>query len=110
LAGVVLLSAISAVCAQTQQPPPAPVPATAPSEGPPPRPAFAPSDSNTPLVPPPTAQVGVRPLFATFDRNRDGSISRAEAAASRDLERDFDRYDVNRDGMLDRIEFDTFAR
>jgi hypothetical protein len=77
----------------------------------PPQPrAFAPSESAPPLVPPANPVVVARPIFSIFDKDRDGTISRGEAAAAPDLARDFDRYDLNRDGRLDRDEFDRYAR
>jgi Ca2+-binding EF-hand superfamily protein len=43
--------------------------------------------------------------FADLDRNRDGSISKKEAAADPALAKDFDRFDLNHDGKLNRAEY-----
>lgn len=45
------------------------------------------------------------PLFVKLDRNRDGYVSRAEAAASGDISHIFAKADMNRDGRLDEDEF-----
>jgi Ca2+-binding EF-hand superfamily protein len=45
-----------------------------------------------------------------LDSNHDGWISRSEAESVPDLVKDFDQYDLNRDGKLDRSEFDRYAK
>jgi hypothetical protein len=44
-------------------------------------------------------------MFESMDRDRDGSISRAEAAADQQVGRQFEELDRNRDGKLDAGEF-----
>ena|SRR3984893_16135583 len=43
--------------------------------------------------------------FAELDKNKDGYISKAEAAADPALARDFDKFDLNYDGKLNRAEY-----
>lgn len=43
--------------------------------------------------------------FAELDKNKDGYISKAEAAADPALARDFDKFDLNNDGKLNRAEY-----
>ncbi len=51
----------------------------------------------------PTAQHD--PLFVKLDRNKDGYVSRAEAAGNAGISRFFNKADMNRDGRLDEDEF-----
>jgi EF hand len=44
--------------------------------------------------------------FSFLDRDKDGRISREEAAGIRGVERNFDRADVNHDNSLSREEFE----
>lgn len=43
--------------------------------------------------------------FADMDTNKDGSISKSEAAAHHDMK--FDKKDTNKDGMVSKAEFDA---
>ncbi|BBN83609.1 hypothetical protein PA25_35940 [Pseudoalteromonas sp. A25] len=43
--------------------------------------------------------------FADFDTNKDGVISKSEAAASESLMKLFDELDANKDGELSQEEF-----
>jgi hypothetical protein len=43
--------------------------------------------------------------FANLDKNKDGYISKAEAAADPVLAKDFDKFDLNNDGKLNRAEY-----
>jgi hypothetical protein len=43
--------------------------------------------------------------FANLDKNKDGYISKAEAAADPALAKDFDKFDLNNDGKLNRAEY-----
>jgi Ca2+-binding EF-hand superfamily protein len=43
--------------------------------------------------------------FAELDRNRNGYISKAEAAADPVLAKEFDKFDWNHDGRLNRAEY-----
>ena len=45
------------------------------------------------------------PLFVKLDQNRDGYVSRGEAAANGNISRVFLKADMNRDGRLDEDEF-----
>lgn len=45
------------------------------------------------------------PLFLKLDKNKDGYVSRGEAAGSGDISRMFGKADANRDGRLDEDEF-----
>ena len=44
--------------------------------------------------------------FSLLDRDRDGRISREEAAGIRGVERNFERADTNQDNSLSRAEFE----
>lgn len=44
-------------------------------------------------------------LWKLLDTNTDGSISKAEASASREIYENWDNLDVNRDDKLDSAEF-----
>ena len=44
-------------------------------------------------------------IFAKLDTNKNGYISKAEAAADPVLSKDFDRFDRNHDGRLNRAEY-----
>ena len=44
--------------------------------------------------------------FSLLDRDKDGRISREEAAGIRGVERNFERADVNQDNSLSRAEFE----
>ena len=43
--------------------------------------------------------------FAALDKNGDGSISKAEAAAEKELEKRFVKFDANKDGKLSEDEY-----
>ncbi len=43
--------------------------------------------------------------FAKLDKNKDGYISKAEAKADPKLSKDFDSFDLNHDGKLNRAEY-----
>ena len=47
--------------------------------------------------------------FSKLDKNKDGSISRAEAKGS-EHEKDFSKYDKNKDGKLSKPEFSAAER
>ena len=44
-------------------------------------------------------------IFAKLDKNKNGYISRTEAAADPALAKDFDKFDLNHDGRLNRAEY-----
>ena len=43
--------------------------------------------------------------FARLDKDRDGYISKSEAASDKKLSQDFSRFDKNHDGKLNRAEY-----
>jgi Ca2+-binding EF-hand superfamily protein len=43
--------------------------------------------------------------FAKLDKNKDGYISKAEAKVDAALTKDFDKFDLNHDGKLNRAEY-----
>lgn len=49
----------------------------------------------------------LKQAFNYMDANRDGKISREEAAGFRGVAKNFDRADTNHDGFLSRDEFDA---
>ena len=46
--------------------------------------------------------------FAKLDKDRDGNISKKEAASNKDLTKQWDTLDTNKDGKLDQGEFAQF--
>jgi hypothetical protein len=79
------------------------------SAAPAPGPAAA---SNAPRTSPEQRAIPFTPenialAFKFLDRDKNGSISREEAAAVRGVARNFDRADINQDGVLSRQEFDN---
>lgn len=46
--------------------------------------------------------------FGKLDRDRDGNISKKEAASNKDLTKQWDQLDANKDGKLDQGEFAQF--
>lgn len=92
----------SAVGAQT----PAPAPeAAASSAAPDASRAPEPAVPAAPAVPKYSAS-DIKTIFNYLDRNKDGKISREEAAGFKGVARNFDRADTNHDGALS---FDEFA-
>jgi len=47
-------------------------------------------------------------LWEMLDTDKDGSISKKEAASSREIFAGWDSLDSNKDGMLDTVEFSQF--
>ncbi|WP_102797781.1 EF-hand domain-containing protein [Bowmanella denitrificans] len=47
-------------------------------------------------------------LFAALDKDGNGAISKAEAAAESRLAAVFDEYDTDGDGQISRAEFDKY--
>jgi curli biogenesis system outer membrane secretion channel CsgG len=90
VAAALLLAAISA-CAQTPAPAAAAPPASAPDAAA--GPAYTPSN--------------IALAFSYIDANKDGKISREEAAGFRGVAKYFDEADVDKDGFLSREEFEN---
>ena len=55
-----------------------------------------------------TSMSGDTGAFGKLDKNRDGSITKKEAASNRDLTKQWDTLDANKDGKLDQGEFAQF--
>ena len=107
VAAALLLAAISA-CAQPSVPA---TPAAAPHAS---TPEAAPAaTSPAPATAPPAAQgpaytaSNIALAFSYIDANKDGKISREEAAGFRGVAKYFDEADVNKDGFLSREEFEN---
>jgi EF hand len=107
VAAGLLLAAVSA-CAQTPAPaaPPASAPEAAPKAAPAPATPAPASSPPQPQGPAYTAS-NIALAFAYIDANRDGKISREEAAGFRGVAKYFDEADVNKDGFLSREEFEN---
>ncbi len=45
------------------------------------------------------------PGFHALDKDKDGSLSRMEAASNAELRKNFDKHDANHDGKLSRAEY-----
>lgn len=75
-----------------------------------PVPALPIEPPNAPSSPTSPGAAIIKPSFQLLDSNHDGWISRSEAASVPDLAKDFDRHDLNRDGKLDRSEFDRYLK
>lgn len=85
-------------------PPPAPEVA---ASGPAPAASAAPEAAvPAPPVVPKYSASDIKTIFNYLDRNKDGKISREEAAGFKGVARNFDRADTNHDGALS---FDEFA-
>lgn len=89
--------------------------AEAPASSPAPAASATPAAATTPepAVPAPPAvprysASDIKTIFNYLDRNKDGKISREEAAGFKGVARNFDRADTNNDGSLSSDEF-TFA-
>lgn len=73
----------------------------------------APAPAAAPPAPPAAAQgpaytaSNIALAFTYIDANRDGKISREEAAGFRGVAKYFDEADVNKDGFLSREEFEN---
>jgi len=63
----------------------------------------------SPNPPPPPAASTAKPTLQALDKNRDGSISKDEAATDPELAKMFGQLDRNRDGKLDSGEFANYA-
>ncbi len=113
LAAVLMLAGIGA-CAQTPvAAPPASAPPVLTPEA---APAAAPPAPATPVTRPaaPAAAQGpaytasnIALAFTYIDTNKDGKISREEAAGFRGVAKYFDEADINKDSFLSREEFEN---
>lgn len=84
--------------------------AQAPSQPKQPGMVTTPQMESAPPAPPPSGATGgsasgMKNTFEALDRDRDGSISKAEASTAPALMNAFVTLDKNRDGKLDRAEF-----
>ena len=96
---VLMLAAISA-CAQTSVPtPPGSAPAVSTPEAAPAPATAAPGPAYT------ASNIGL--AFTYIDANKDGKLSREEAAGFRGVAKYFDEADRNKDGFLSRDEFEN---
>jgi hypothetical protein len=93
----------TAAIAQTTQAPQTTQPGPAPAQTQQ-QPATSPG-ATSPGAAPRAATSAPKVMFESMDRDRDGSISRAEAAADQQVGRQFEELDRNRDGKLDAGEF-----
>ncbi|WP_421954434.1 EF-hand domain-containing protein [Polaromonas sp.] len=100
LSAAAALFAMHAQAQTTAPAAPAPVQADAQAQAAPPA-AAAPA---TPAAPKYAAQ-DLERAFNFLDANRDGSISRSEAAAFRNVAKHFDAADTDKDNQLSREEF-----
>lgn len=99
VAGVLLLVAVGVIA---QAPTPEPLPAGAT----PVRDIVKPAPSS-PAAPTSPGAIVLEYKMELLDKDHDGHVSRAEAAGVPTLAKDFDRFDRNRDGRLDRGELDA---
>jgi hypothetical protein len=96
-AAIFLLAAVSA-CAQTPVPaPPTSAPVASTPEAAPANAAPGPAYT--------ASNIGL--AFTYIDANKDGKLSREEAAGFRGVAKYFDEADVNKDGFLSREEFEN---
>jgi hypothetical protein len=86
--GTALVLFAAGAQAQTPAPVPAPTTATASAE-------------------PKYSVAQIAQAFGFIDRNKDGKLSREEAAGFRGVARHFDEADANKDGALSREEFEN---
>ena len=63
--------------------------------------------SPAPATAPKYAARDIERAFSFIDTNKDGKISREEAAGFRGVAKHFDEADINKDGMLSREEFEN---
>jgi Ca2+-binding EF-hand superfamily protein len=71
-------------------------------------PAFA--QMSAPAKPAPEMRAKVQEAFARADKNRDGKLSKEEAAIMPAIAELFDKADVDKDGFLSKAEFAEVAK
>lgn len=96
----------SAVWAQASAQTPSPAPDAAASSAAPAASAAPEAAVPAPPAVPKYSASDIKTIFSYLDRNKDGKISREEAAGFKGVARNFDRADTNQDGSLS---FDEFA-
>jgi len=70
-------------------------------------PAAAQTPAAAPAAEPKYTVAQIAQAFGLIDANKDGKLSREEAAGFRGVARHFDEADVNKDGVLSRKEFEN---
>lgn len=85
---------------------PAPAPEAAASSAAPAASSALEAAVPAPPVVPKYSASDIKAIFSYLDRNKDGKISRDEAAGFKGVARNFDRADTNQDGALS---FDEFS-
>lgn len=71
-------------------------------------PGASPATPATPATPSSNSTGSMAGGFEVADKDRDGSISKKEAASNKDLTKKWDTLDANKDGKLDSGEFAQF--
>ena len=108
LTSALLLLALGA-CAQTTTPATSSPTTSAPPAAP--EPAPAPQAQQAPAAPalqaPAYTAGNISLAFDYIDTNKDGQLSREEAAGFRGVAKNFDAADTNKDGSLSRQEFES---
>ena len=105
LTSALLLLALGA-CAQTTTPAISSSTASTPPAAPEPAPA-PPAQQAPALQAPAYTASNIALAFDYIDANKDGQLSRAEAAGFRGVAKNFDAADTNKDGSLSRQEFES---
>jgi hypothetical protein len=68
----------------------------------------SPTSPTSPSSPPTSSGSGAGAEYSKLDKDKDGTVSKKEAASNKDLTKQWDTLDVNKDGKLDEAEFAQF--